>query len=701
MTRGPIRLAVDVGGTFTDLLLTGFGGRMWFGKRLTTPDDPCRAICEGMLDLLGQTALEPGIVAGVVHATTLMTNALLARTGARAALITTRGFRDVLETGRENRYNIYDLTQRRPRPLVDRALRLEVTERMGADGRTLELLDEGELEQAARALLEAGVTAVAVGFLHSHLYPAHERRAGAVLTRSMPGIPITLSSDVAPEQGEYERFTTATANAYVQPIAGPYLTELAERLGRVGLQAQVHMMASDGGLTNLGMAARQPVRLIEGGPAAGAVAASAVARARGLSKALSFDMGGTTAKVCLVRNGRPSLAKGFEAARLDRVQRGSGLPLRIPSVDLIEIGAGGGSVGWVDRLGLLRVGPESAGADPGPACYGRRGHRPTLTDCCLLLGYLGAEGLLGGKLPLDRMAAERALAAIAGPLGLDPVGAASAMVRIATEAMAAAARMHLAEQGQQAAQTTLLAFGGAGPLFADALGRSMRMSAVLVPPGAGVLSAAGLLAAAPKTTLVRSEPTRLGEATAETIQAAFGQMQQAAATLLADTGTLPDDVSFERSIHVRLVGGGGEFEIPLPPAAFDPAWALDQYASLFQDAFGVHPGEQPVDIVSLKMEASGRPPVIDWSTQGQPTIDAPRSRPAWFAGAGWLDCTVLRRSALMPDHIHHGPVLIEDGETTILAAPGTAVHADETGFVTLSLTSGGRPTTENQTAACL
>jgi N-methylhydantoinase A len=699
---GGLRLGVDVGGTFTDFVMMDADGRTWFGKRLTTPDDPARAIGEGIAALLVDAAMSPEAVRAVVHATTLVTNAIVARRGARAALVTTRGFRDVLETGREMRYDVYDLAQRRPRPLVPRALRFEVSERVDGRGHVLDPLDEGELANVAAALRDAQVEAVAVGFLHSDRHPAHERRAGAVLQRLLPDVPVTLSSDVAAERGEYERFTTATANAYTRPLVAPYLMNLARRLASEGLRnATTQVMISNGGLAGLQATAEQPVRLVESGPAAGAVAAASIARSCGLRRLLSFDVGGTTAKLCLLNDGAPAVANGFEAARLNRVRRGSGLPLRIPSVDLIEIGAGGGSIATVDRLGLVQVGPESAGADPGPACYARGGTRPTLTDAFLLLGYLDPERFLGGAMRLDRAAAERAIGAVAGPFDGDPVRAAAAMVRVAAEAMAAAARVHLAERGQDARATPMLAFGGAGPLVADAMGRHLRVAEILVPPGAGVLSAAGLLAAAPMATLARSIDTPLERAAWSTIADHCRAMEAEAVALVREAGAPAEKITLVRSLDLRRAGGGAEFEVIM---AGEPGSALvaalrDAYAEQFAAALGASARDERLEIGAVRVRASAPAPAFAWRGAASTTSPRPAGRRrAWFAGTGWLDCPVLAREGLEPDRVMAGPVMIEEAETTTVVLPGSVVVRRHDGFLALTPARAAAELPQRETA---
>src|ERR687888_852972 len=462
----PARLGVDIGGTFTDLVVIDAAtGTARVGKVLTTPKDPAHGVEAGIHALLDEARTRPGEVSAVVHGTTLATNALIERKGARTALLTTDGFRDALEIGREGRYDMYDLFIDPPPPLVPRHLRREVPERTLADGSIARALDEVAARRVLAELARDGVEALAICLLHAYVNPAHEARLAALAREAIPGAFVSCSSEVVPEIREYERGSTTCANAYVAPLMARYLEDLERRLGGLGIPGQLYVMQSSGGIALPPFARRLPVRLVESGPAAGALAAAQAARERREPKLLSFDMGGTTAKACVIDGGVPLVGREFEVARADRFKKGSGLPIRVPVIEMIEIGAGGGSIARVDRMGLLKVGPESAGADPGPACYNLGGRLPTVTDADLLLGYLDAEFFLGGRMRLARDAAHPALAGhVARPLGLDVVEAAWGVHRVVNENMAAAARIHGIERGKDLRAYTLFAFGGAGPV---------------------------------------------------------------------------------------------------------------------------------------------------------------------------------------------------------------------------------------------
>ncbi len=508
------RLGVDIGGTFTDLVwVDDATGAVRVGKLLTTPKDPAQAVEQGVLGLLEEAGALPAGVRSLIHGTTLATNALIERKGARTGLLTTAGFRDALEIGREGRYDMYDLFIDPPAPLVPRHLRLEVPERVGADGGVLRPLDAAGARAAIAALLAEGVEAVAISLLHAYRNPAHEQALARLVAAEAPGLPVSCSSEVVPEIREYERTSTTVANVYVMPLMGRYLDDLERKLADMGIPGGFYVMLSSGGIATPATAKRVPVRLVESGPAAGALAAARAARVAGEGRLLSFDMGGTTAKACVIDGGEPLLAREFEVARADRFKRGSGLPIRVPVIELIEIGAGGGSVARLDRMNLLKVGPDSAGADPGPACYGLGGREPTVTDADLVLGYLDPDFFLGGRMRLDVDAARRAISeVVAGPMGFDLTKAAWSIHRVVNENMAAAARIHGIERGKDLRAYPLFAFGGAGPVHGWHVGRILKVPRVLVPFGAGAASALGLLSAPLAFDFVRTAPQRLDPA---------------------------------------------------------------------------------------------------------------------------------------------------------------------------------------------
>ncbi len=490
------RLGFDIGGTFTDfVLLDAATGGITLHKCLTTPQDPAEGALEGIRAIAAQAGIAPADLSEVVHGTTLVTNALIERRGATTGLLTTQGFRDVLELGIEQRYDIYDLFLKFPDPLVPRRRRIEIAERIAHDGAVVTPLDAQAVRAAGARLVAEGCTAIAICFLHAYANPAHEKAAAAILHAAFPGIAVSLSSAVAPEIREYERSVTTCANAFVQPLMDRYLGRLLRELEALGFAGTLRLMQSDGGLCAPEVARAFPIRLLESGPAGGALATVLFARAVGLPDALAFDMGGTTAKACLIENGRAEVAPMMEAARVHRFKRGSGLPIRSPVVDMIEIGAGGGSIAGVDETGLIKVGPHSAGADPGPACYGRGGAQATVTDANLLLGYYDPGFFLGGAMSLDRPASEAAMARLGERLGLPGIEAAWGVHAVVCEAMAGAARVHLVEKGRDPRRYAMVAFGGAGPAHAADVARILGITQVLVPPASGAASALGFLAA--------------------------------------------------------------------------------------------------------------------------------------------------------------------------------------------------------------
>jgi len=494
---GRYRIGIDIGGTFTDFVLVDEQERrIYLGKRLTTHADYLEAILHGLDRLLADAGIAAGDVSDVVHGTTLVANTVIERKGAKTALITTEGARDVVEIGSELRYDVYDLSIQRPQPLVPRHLRYAIRERMMANGEPLVALDLSQLPEIVAGLREADIASVAISLLHSYANPSHERALGEALARLMPGLEITLSSVLVPEIREYERTSTTIVNAYVQPLVARYLRNMEGQLKERGIKRPPYLMLSGGGLASIADSVEAPVNLIESGPAGGAIAACFFGRAANAPDLISFDMGGTTAKMCLINGGSPSRSHEFEVARINRFARGSGLPLRVSVIDMIEIGAGGGSIARIDNMGLLKVGPASAGSDPGPACYGLGGERPTVTDADVVLGYLDPGFFLGGTMRLDRAAAERAIERHIGqPLGLDVVAAAAGIQEVVNESMATATRLHVSERGRDLRRYALLAFGGAGPVHAYRLAEILGIKRLICPYAAGTASALGFLVA--------------------------------------------------------------------------------------------------------------------------------------------------------------------------------------------------------------
>jgi len=557
------RLAVDIGGTFTDLAIEYAGQRTTI-KVLTTPAAPEQGVLEGIRAILLASGLAAADITILVHGTTLATNSIIERKGARTALVTTEGFRDVLAMGNESRYDQYDLNIVLPEPLVPRHLRLTVPERLDNEGNVLRPLDEDAVRALVPVLVREEVESIAVGLLHGFVNAVHERRVHDILSHALPDVPISLSSEVSPEMREWERFSTTAANAYVQPMMARYLRRLEADLAGMGMAAPIFLMLSGGGLTTIETACRFPIRLVESGPAGGAIFSAHIARECGIENVLSFDMGGTTAKICLIDDYKPQTSRTFEVARVGRFRKGSGLPLRIPVIEMVEIGAGGGSIAHVDSLGRIGVGPESAGADPGPACYGRGGAYPAVTDANLALGRYDPSRFAGGTMQLDETAARNALAAkIGGALGLDASMAALAVVEMVDENMANAARVHAIESGKTYEGRTLIAFGGGGPVHACRVAEKIGIARILVPSGAGVGSAIGFLRAPVGYEVVRSLYQRFSSFDVGAVNDLLAEMETEAMGVVAQ-GSFGAPTTQTRIAYMRYVGQGHEIPVPLP-----------------------------------------------------------------------------------------------------------------------------------------
>jgi N-methylhydantoinase A len=680
------RVGVDIGGTFTDLVVVDeTTGAIRVGKVLTTAKDPAHGVEQGVQSLLDEAGVGPARVRAVVHGTTLATNALIERKGARTALLTTEGFRDALEIRHEGRYDMYDLLIDPPAPLVPRHLRYQVAERLLPDGSVLRPLDEAGARRVVAGLVADGVEAVAICLLHAYLNPVHERRLAELVREAAPSIVVSCAADVVPEIREYERTSTTTANVYVAPLMARYLEDLERRLAGLGVPGQLYIMQSSGGIALPPLARRLPIRLVESGPAAGALAAAQAARERGDRKLLSFDMGGTTAKACVIDDGAPLVAREFEVARADRFKKGSGLPVRVPVIEMIEIGAGGGSLARVDRMGLLKVGPDSAGADPGPACYNLGGRQPTVTDADLLLGYLDAEFFLGGRMRLDRAAAERAvLEHVARPLGLDVTAAAWGIHRVVNENMAAAARIHGIERGRDLRAYPLFAFGGAGPVHCWQVARILKTPRILLPFGAGAMSAWGLLAAPLAFDFVRTLRARLDAADWEALNGLFAEMESEGRALLARAGVAAETVKVARIAEMRYAGQGHEVEAPVPGgrlSADSLAAITASFESAYRALYHRLPQGVPIEALNWRVTVSAPPPALAFggTTGGGPAAAAvKRTRRAWFAETdGWVHAPVYDRYALAPGTTFDGPAIVEERESTAIVGPGAHCRVDE------------------------
>jgi N-methylhydantoinase A len=680
-----VRIGVDVGGTFTDFVLVDEDRDLIFtGKQLTTPNDPSAAIMEGVTRLLRESETDPGDVHSLVHGTTLITNTIIERTGAKVGLVTTEGHRDALEMGKEIRYDLYDLFLEAPPTLVPRHLRRTVAERMSPDGEVLLEFDKLGFIDIARALVdEEKVEAIAVSFMHAYRNPAHEHAAKEILTEMYGHVPVTISSDVAPEIREFERTSTACANAYVQPLMQNYLERLAEQLRNAGHAGTLYVMLSGGGITTVREAKAYPIRLIESGPAAGAMAASYYSALTKTDNLISYDMGGTTAKMCLIDGGMPDRKHTFEAGRIRRFAKGSGLPLKVSVVDMIEIGAGGGSLAAVDQMGLLKVGPRSAGSQPGPVCYGQGGMEPAVTDADLYLGYLNPDYFLGGEMALDLAQVEKAIEEkVARPLGLSVLEAAVGIHSVVNENMAAATRMHLAEKGRDPRRYDMIAFGGAGPVHACNMARLLKLKRVIVPLGAGVTSALGFLVAAPAVDYVRSYVVRLEQIDWAHLNTLFAEMEDQARALLVEAGAAADDISFKRTADMRHVGQGFEIPVSVPNGALTEA-DLDSLRAAFfesyQALFERTVTDVPIEAMSWRMAASAPVPNITLNFKGQGQTDGAKlkgRRDVYFAETGFAPCDVYDRYALVPDDVIEGPAVIEERESTTVMPPGTTARID-------------------------
>ncbi len=688
------RFGFDIGGTFTDLVLSGSDGHARAGKVLSRHDDIVAPILEGLQRMLGAEAAGPGQVDEVVAgATTAVTNLVIERKGARTGLVATRGFGDVIEIGRELRYDIYDLAAAYPEPIVPRELRAELDERIDHRGAVLKAPDDAEIEGVVRRLAADGAQAIAVCLLHGYRNPVHEERVRAVARRVAPGVAVSLSSEVVAEIREYERSVATVLNAYAMPMVGGYLTAIEEGLRNLGIRATLRIMQSNGGIISREYGERMPIRMLESGPAAGAIGASLLARRIAAPDLLAFDMGGTTAKACLVSGGEPEITTEFEAARVRRFKKGSGFPVRLPIIDLIEIGAGGGSIAAVDRAGLLKVGPRSAGSDPGPACYGLGGTEPTVTDAALLLGYLDPVGSLSGAVSLrPNLAAEAIAARIAEPLGMSVIEAAGGIHRIVCEHMAAAAKIHAAEKGKDIRRYTLLAFGGAGPVHAREVARRIGCREILVPSNAGVFSAVGLLGAPMKVDLVRTYYARLQAVDWTQVEALYDGMVQRLRAELAVAGVPATAIRYRRSADMRYVGQGFEVNAALPDAlpAGAAAVVADRFHEAYERQYGHRLASQPIEALSWRLEAMAQVdwPEAAWRPESRERGAASRMRPAFFPDAGgFVDTPVIAESELVDGAWREGPALVEQAGSTLVAGPHDRFAMDDEGNIRLTLGS--------------
>ena len=668
------RLAVDIGGTFTDVVLEQ-GERQWQAKVPTTPSSPEIGFLNGVDAALKVSGLTPAEIGIVIHGTTLATNAVIERKGAISALLTTEGFRDTIELGTESRFDQYDLNIRKPAPLIPRHLRLPITERVAADGTVLIALDESSVRNAAKTLRENKVESVAVCFIHGYANPAHEQRTRDILRAELPGIYVSISSEVSPEVREYERANTTCVNAYVQPLIHQYLDRLEQELARLGFVAKLFLMLSNGGLTTRRTASAFPVRLLESGPAGGAIYAQAAARSIDANRVISFDMGGTTAKVCLIDNFEPQMARQFEVDRTSRFRKGSGMPIRIPVIDMVEIGAGGGSMAHVDRLRRIHVGPESAGADPGPVAFGKGGTVPTVTDADLILGKIDVAKFAGGQMRLDEAATKAALenAATHAGLQLGSSDFAFAIAEIVDESMSNAARVHAVEIGRTLGERTMIAFGGAAPLHAARVAEKCGINTVVVPRSAGVGSAVGFLLAPVSYEVAQSRHVRLSRFQPELLNALLSSMSKDAHAVVAQAS--PGSRVESRIALARYIGQGHEISVNIPVkdmSTEDVAAIREAFEAAYLKLYGRLIDNIDIEILSwvVKVGVDREEQVAPKQIARAQDVTPSAWREVFDPSSGaFLRTAIFARDDLVPGARIVGPAVIAEAATSTVVTP--------------------------------
>jgi N-methylhydantoinase A len=683
------RLAIDIGGTFTDVVLEA-GGKRTISKVLTTSAEPEVGFLEGVHLVLQKSCVRPAEVDLIVHGTTLATNALIERKGAKVGLLCTRGFRDTLEMAYEHRFEQSDVFMRRPTPLVPRWLRLEVTERLASNGEVLLALDENDVRTAAEAFKREEVGAIAVGLMHSYANPAHERRIEALLAEHLPGVPVSISSEVCPEIREYDRISTTVANAYVRPLMRGYLERVEQRLKKDGFACPLLMMMSSGTVTTVEIARRFPIRLVESGPAGGAVLATQVAALCGRPQVLSFDMGGTTAKLCFIDGYAPQLSRSFEVAREYRFSKGSGIPVKIPVIEMVEIGAGGGSIGHINALGVVAVGPESAGSEPGPACYGRGGTAPTVTDADLVMGRIDGESFAGGRMRLDRPASEKALQRDIGErMKLDAVEAAAGIGEIVDENMANATRIHGAESGKDVATRTMIAFGGAAPLHAARLAEKLGIGEIVIPSGAGVGSAIGFLRAGIAYELVQTKYLDLRRYDPKPINAMFAEMRSYAEVIVRLAEPSAELVE-HRTAFMRYRGQGHEIDVTLPAGEFkagDDARLAELFQARYAQLFARTIPGLTHEVISWSLSLglpTALPKAVAESSAQSPATPVSNRRIYDSRVGRFFDYGVYERASLAPGARLSGPAVICEDETTTVVSASFDARIDASGFIRMT-----------------
>ena len=682
-TNNNFRIGVDIGGTFTDIVaVRENSGEKFNGKVLTTPMNPSEGVLQGVSEIIKKHNINPENCR-IIHGTTLVANALIERKGVETALLTTEGFKDVLEIGREWRYDLFSLDLEMPNPIVPRHLRFEIKERLDYKGDILVSLDQNELILIAKKLAKLNIRTLAIVFMHSFKNSIHEELAKNIFNKYAPNINLCLSSSVSPEIGEYERTSTTVANAYVQTIFKSYIDALVKGLKKIGIKNDLFLMLSDGGIVHQKTAVEYPIRLVQSGPAGGAQAATLYGRSTNSNDVLCFDMGGTTAKACLIENGKPSRTTVFEVARVYRFAKGSGLPLQVPVIDMIEIGAGGGSIARIDDMGLIQVGPDSSGSFPGPACYNLGGKHPTVTDSDLVLGYLDAENFLGGDMKLEKKLAEQAIKTfIAEPMKISVLEAAWAIHEIVTENMSQAASIHALEKGRKIEKYTMIPIGGAGPVHACSLMSKMNLNKMISPPDAGVASAIGMTASPNSFELVQADMQQLELLNFTKMKKAFLDMEKKGTKLLLQTGTNKKHISINNSTLMRYVGQGYEIEVPLNKEVLSLKNIKNiklEFEKVYQNLFG-RIEKMPMEILSWRTIASGPLPNFSLNfNEKKKSLSKEKKRKVFFGGKKFNDTIVLDRSSLSKTFKSIGPLIIEERESTLVIPPNFKVQMHESG----------------------
>ncbi len=680
-----MKLGIDIGGTFTDFVLFDYdSNQLYFAKTLTTYPDPTKGIFNGIREIEEKFNFPVKNMDGIVHGTTLVTNAVIERKGAKTAFITTKGFEDVLEIGREMRYDIYDIFLTMPKPLIPRNLRMGVTERVDIEGNVVTPLDEDGMQTLASTLKQNGIEAVGVCLLNSFANTAHEKALGDYLSKNVPEMYYSLSSEIMPEIREYERSSATAMNAYVQPITDKYLKDFETQLRTAGFDGNINIMISSGRLTTIDGARKSPIHLLESGPAGGAMAGVFYGKHLGEENLLCFDMGGTTAKACVIYEGKPEITNHFEAGRVKRFKKGSGLPVRIPVIDLIEIGAGGGSIARVNNIGLLTVGPDSASSTPGPACYNLGGEDPTVTDADLVLGYLNADYFLGGEMKLSVDAARKAIETkLAKPMGISIEEAAMGVHKIVNENMANAARVHVLEKGMDPRHFNMIGFGGAGPVHSFGVAKLLNTKRLIIPVGAGVTSAIGFLVSPVASEKIHSYISELKTLNWDEVNSFLTDMEEAGYNFLEKSDIDRKEASVQRVVEMRYYGQGHEITIDLPEGVLsenDVVEIQKRFIKEYEFRYNRSIEGMQLEMVTWRVVVQGPTPemkVKQFSATGSDKEAYKGTRKVYFEETGYLECPVYNRYGLKPNEKFYGPAIIEETESTTVIGVNTTIQVDK------------------------